>query len=57
VRYRPTFEDRGAVVPPDEDPRHVPHARLHARLAGEPGDADLLLPVYVRAPDAKVSSV
>jgi tRNA threonylcarbamoyladenosine biosynthesis protein TsaB len=56
VRYRPTFEERGAVVPPDDDPLHVPHARLHAQLAGKRGDADLLLPVYVRAPDAKVPS-
>jgi tRNA threonylcarbamoyladenosine biosynthesis protein TsaB len=56
VRYRSTLEGKGAVVPDDDDPIHVPHARLHAALAGEPGDADLLLPVYVRAPDAKVTS-
>ena len=42
--------------PADDDPIHVPHARLHAAIAGEPGDAELLLPVYVRAPDAKVRS-
>ncbi len=34
LRYRPTLEERGAVVPPDESPLHVPHARLHAAIAG-----------------------
>src|SRR5262249_6301360 len=33
VRYRSTFERMGAVVPPDDDGRHLPHARLHAALA------------------------
>ena len=33
VRYRATIERRGAVVPPDDDDRHVPHARLHVSLA------------------------
>jgi tRNA threonylcarbamoyl adenosine modification protein YeaZ len=56
LRYRAAFERKGAVVPPDDDPVHLPHARLHAALAGEPGDADALLPTYVRAPDAKVAS-
>ena len=56
VRYRHTFEAKGAVVPADDDPIHVPHARLHAAIAGGAGDAELLLPVYVRAPDAKVRS-
>jgi tRNA threonylcarbamoyladenosine biosynthesis protein TsaB len=56
VRYRPTLEDKGALVPPDDDPRHVPHARLHAALAGDAGDAERLLPVYVRAPDARIRS-
>ena len=40
VRYRATFEDRGAVVPPDEDAIHVPRARLHAALAGDFGPAE-----------------
>jgi tRNA threonylcarbamoyladenosine biosynthesis protein TsaB len=53
VRYRSTFEDKGAVVPPDDDPVHVPHARLHASLAGDFGPADAVQPIYVRAPDAK----
>jgi tRNA threonylcarbamoyl adenosine modification protein YeaZ len=52
VRYRATLERKGAIVPADGD-AHVPHARLHAGLAGELGSADALAPVYVRAPDAK----
>ncbi len=56
VRYRPTFERSGAVVPPDDDPAHVPHAWLHVPLARELGPVDDLLPIYVRAPDAQVRS-
>jgi tRNA threonylcarbamoyladenosine biosynthesis protein TsaB len=55
VRYRATFERMGAVVPPDDDPRHVPHARLHAALAGELGPVDAIEPLYVRVPDAEAS--
>jgi len=53
VRYRQVFEAAGAEVPPDRDPVHVPHARLHAALAREFGDADLVEPIYVRLPDAE----
>jgi len=53
VRYRETLERRGALVADADDPVHVPHARLHAGLTSELADPDLLLPVYVRAPDAK----
>jgi tRNA threonylcarbamoyladenosine biosynthesis protein TsaB len=54
VRYRPTLEGRGLVVPRDDDAVHLPHARLHASLARDFGPAEELLPIYVRAPDAKV---
>jgi tRNA threonylcarbamoyladenosine biosynthesis protein TsaB len=54
VRYRPALERKGLVVPPDEDAVHLPHARLHASLARDFGPAEALLPIYVRAPDAKV---
>jgi tRNA threonylcarbamoyladenosine biosynthesis protein TsaB len=54
VRYRPTLEEKGALVPPDDDPIHMPHARLHASLATAFGPAEDVLPLYVRAPDAKV---
>jgi tRNA threonylcarbamoyl adenosine modification protein YeaZ len=53
VRYREALEERGAVVPPDDDPRHVPHARLHARLATSFGPVDAIEPIYVRRPDAE----
>jgi tRNA threonylcarbamoyladenosine biosynthesis protein TsaB len=56
IRYRPTLEDKGAVVPADDDPLHVPHARLHAALAREFGPAEDVQPIYVRTPDAKVKS-
>ena len=51
-RYRALLEERGAVVPPDDDDRHVPRARFHAQLAGEPGPVDELEPLYLRVPDA-----
>jgi tRNA threonylcarbamoyladenosine biosynthesis protein TsaB len=54
VRYRSILESAGAVVPPDDDERHVPHARLHAGLAAAFGPADVVEPIYVRNPDAKV---
>jgi tRNA threonylcarbamoyladenosine biosynthesis protein TsaB len=54
VRYRPALEGKGLVVPLDEDALHLPHARLHASLARDFGPAEQLLPIYVRAPDAKV---
>jgi tRNA threonylcarbamoyladenosine biosynthesis protein TsaB len=52
VRYRSTFERMGAVVPPDDDERHVPHARLHAALATDYGPVERIEPIYVRLPDA-----
>jgi tRNA threonylcarbamoyl adenosine modification protein YeaZ len=52
-RYRQLLEERGAVVPPDDDERHLPRARFHAALAGEPGPVDELEPLYLRVPDAE----
>lgn len=52
VRYRTVFEAAGATVPPADDPRHVPWARHHARLAETFGPAELVEPLYLRAPDA-----
>jgi tRNA threonylcarbamoyladenosine biosynthesis protein TsaB len=54
LRYRTTLEERGAHVPPDSSPEHIPHARLHALLAADYGPAELVEPIYVRPPDAKV---
>ena len=60
VRYRAVLEERGLVVPPDGDERHVPRARSHAQLAnrglaGEPRPIDEIEPVYLRIPDAERS--
>jgi len=53
VRYRGLLEAAGAVVPPDEDERHLPRARFHALLARDFGPAELAEPIYVRLPDAE----
>jgi tRNA A37 threonylcarbamoyladenosine modification protein TsaB len=52
-RYREVFERRGAVIPPDDDERHLPRARFHAALAGDPGPVDEIEPLYLRVPDAE----
>jgi tRNA threonylcarbamoyladenosine biosynthesis protein TsaB len=52
TRYRSLLEERGAIVPADDDERHLPRARFHARLAGEPVSVDELEPLYLRVPDA-----
>ena len=52
-RYRAQLEERGGVVPPDDDERHLPRARFHARLAGETAPVDDLEPLYLRVPDAE----
>jgi tRNA threonylcarbamoyladenosine biosynthesis protein TsaB len=53
VRYRAEIERRGGVVPPDGSELHLPRARFHALLAGAGGPAELVEPVYLRAPDAE----
>ena len=53
LRYRAVIEGAGGVVPPDESELHLPRARFHAQLAREPGPAELVEPVYLRAPDAE----
>ena len=50
VRYRDRL---AAEIPPDDDERHVPRARFHAALAGEPGSVDEIEPLYLRVPDAE----
>lgn len=52
VRYREVLEAAGASVPPDDDPRHVPWARHHARIAAMTGAGEGAEPIYLRAPDA-----
>jgi tRNA threonylcarbamoyladenosine biosynthesis protein TsaB len=55
VRYRGVLERRGLELPPDTDERHRPRARFHAALAGEPGPAEMVEPIYLRVPDAERS--
>ena len=54
IRYRDELEALGAVVPPDDDDRHLPHARLHALLAESYGAPEDVEPIYVRVPDVEV---
>ncbi|HEX3256214.1 MAG TPA: hypothetical protein VHQ96_10510, partial [Gaiellaceae bacterium] len=53
VLYRQELESRGAAIPPDGDPRHVPWARHTAALAKDFGPADAAEPIYLRVPDAE----
>ncbi|HEU0303595.1 MAG TPA: tRNA (adenosine(37)-N6)-threonylcarbamoyltransferase complex dimerization subunit type 1 TsaB [Gaiellaceae bacterium] len=55
LRYRAALEGRGGTVPPDSSPEHVPHARLHAAIARDFGEASAVMPLYVREPDAKAA--
>jgi tRNA threonylcarbamoyl adenosine modification protein YeaZ len=52
VRYRSLLEAAGAEIPPDDDPAHLPAARLLVPHATAYGAAEALEPLYVRAPDA-----
>jgi tRNA threonylcarbamoyladenosine biosynthesis protein TsaB len=53
VRYRAVLETNGIEVPPDDDERHLPRARFHARLARDFGSAGEVEPLYLRIPDAE----
>jgi len=52
LRYRTVLEERGAEVPPDDDPDHRPRAHLLAERATAFGPAEGVEPLYLRAPDA-----
>jgi tRNA threonylcarbamoyladenosine biosynthesis protein TsaB len=54
-RYRALLEEKGAIVPPDGDERHLPRARFHAQLAGALGPVEEIEPLYLRVPDAERS--
>jgi tRNA threonylcarbamoyladenosine biosynthesis protein TsaB len=56
VRYREILEEKGADVPPDDSPLHIPWARYHAALARDYGDAAAVEPLYLRLPDAVARS-
>jgi tRNA threonylcarbamoyl adenosine modification protein YeaZ len=53
IRYRGVFESRGATIPADDDPAHVPDPLLLVERAGPFGEAAFVEPLYVREPDAK----
>lgn len=53
VLYRAELEARGAEIPGDDDPRHIPWARHTAALAKDFGPADGAEPIYLRVPDAE----
>jgi tRNA A37 threonylcarbamoyladenosine modification protein TsaB len=53
VLYRAELEARGAEIPGDDDPRHIPWARYTAALAKDFGAADSAEPIYLRVPDAE----
>jgi tRNA threonylcarbamoyladenosine biosynthesis protein TsaB len=53
VLFRVDFEGRGAEIPPDDDPRHIPWARHTAALAKDFGPSDGAEPIYLRVPDAE----
>ena len=55
VRYRELFRAAGLAVPDDDDPRHVPAARLLAANAAAAGLSGPLEPRYLRRPDAEES--
>jgi tRNA threonylcarbamoyladenosine biosynthesis protein TsaB len=52
LRYRELFEAAGAEIAPDEDPSHLPAARLLTAHATAFAPAEAIDPLYVRAPDA-----
>jgi len=54
IRYRTILEQKGAEVPADDSPLHVPWARHHGALAADFGSAETVEPLYVRVPDAEV---
>ena len=55
VRYRDVLEAAGAEVPPDDDARHLPRARFHARSRATSARPSALEPLYLRVPDAERS--
>ncbi len=56
LRYRELFEEKGGTVPPDDDLVHLPNPQLLVAHAGPFGDAELVLPLYVREPDARLQA-
>jgi tRNA threonylcarbamoyladenosine biosynthesis protein TsaB len=57
IRFRDVLEAAGAVVPADDSAAHRVDAAVHARLAAamEPDARDVVLPAYLRLPDAELA--
>ncbi len=55
-RYRALLEEKGALVPADDDERHLPRARFHAQLARDFGPVEEIEPLYLRIPDVQKST-
>jgi tRNA threonylcarbamoyladenosine biosynthesis protein TsaB len=55
LAYREVFEQRGAHVPHDDDPIHLPDPLLMCERVGAHGfgPAELVEPLYLREPDAR----
>lgn len=56
ILYRALFEAKGATIPSDDDPLHLPDALLLVERAGPFGPAEAVEPLYVRDPDATPSA-
>lgn len=54
IKFRAELQPAGVVIPPDDSTLHRLDATVLCRLAAsaQPTDRDVLLPEYVRAPDA-----
>ena len=52
-RYRALLEEKGAMVPPDDDERHLPRARFHVQLVRDLVAVEQIQPLYLRVPDAE----
>jgi tRNA threonylcarbamoyladenosine biosynthesis protein TsaB len=56
TRHRVQLDGAGLSVPPDDDPRHVPAARLLAAIAVADGLSTPAAPQYLRLPDAEAAA-
>jgi tRNA threonylcarbamoyl adenosine modification protein YeaZ len=56
LRHRAVLAAAGAVVPPDDDPRHAPRAAALAGIAARDGFTGSSEPRYLRRPDAETAA-
>jgi tRNA threonylcarbamoyladenosine biosynthesis protein TsaB len=57
VKFRQALEGAGVLVAPDDSPLHRVSAREHCRIgaAASPDPAGVVLPEYLRVPDAELT--